>query len=400
MSFDNVEAINFMCEARGSQGPETVVPHDIAGVVCATIPSELFIGPGWKDVMPIDVYEDQSALFFKAMHWAAEISCSAVFLETVRDVEQSVVGYRAWIPMDSIAILEYQRVVTDNLVIGEADDIAPKKRRVAAEPPPRGSPLAITTLKQVGDTFRAMYADVSFGPSGTLSLDVGADNSLFTLFSPERAFRSLPSNVCLVQSTLGNYIDDDKFVCPPDLLLRGDMRSIRFGYKGGQGVITAEDLRVKWVRPDIRPTEKVIKAHLMGLLCASGDFKTDLTLVDLRDMMPTEFPSLSERAPYDGPVFQTPLAFYAPISMPITEESDQNAKGACVMRAKAVRCEQTLTFNVLQLPKRRIPSCGRRSAKTGSVLHALPRRAARFGCWMRFRSLSATTIFCTGNPNR
>lgn len=150
MSFDNADTVYFMCEASGSQGPETAIPHDIDGLVCATIPTELFIGPGWKDVMPIEVYEDQSALFFKAMQWAAEISCSSVFLETVRDVEGGAVGYRAWIPMDSIAVLEYQRVVTDNLVVGEADDVAaPKKRRVAVEPLPRSSPLSITTLKQI-----------------------------------------------------------------------------------------------------------------------------------------------------------------------------------------------------------------------------------------------------------
>lgn len=50
-------------------------------------------------------------------------------------------------------------------------------------------------------------------------------------------------------------------------------------------------------------------------------------LTDLRDLMPSEFPSTAERLPYEGPVFKTPFAFNAPNAMPICEESNQNTKG-------------------------------------------------------------------------
>ena len=72
-------------------------------------------------------------------------------------------------------MIEYQRVVTDSLIGAEAEDGAgpAKRRKVATDPPPRSSVAAITTLKQIGDILRTMYADLSFGASGTLSMDLG-----------------------------------------------------------------------------------------------------------------------------------------------------------------------------------------------------------------------------------
>ena len=120
---DNADAIYFMSEPHGSQGPETVIPHDTTGYVgvflwcfrgiltmlrhrllCPTLSASAFIGPGFRDVMPIKETEDRVALFFRVLQWAADIACTSVFLETVRDRDNLVLGYRAWIPMDSIAV--------------------------------------------------------------------------------------------------------------------------------------------------------------------------------------------------------------------------------------------------------------------------------------------------------
>ena len=73
-------------------------------LLCPTLNASAFIGPGFRDVMPIKETEDRVALFFRVLQWAADIACTSVFLETVRDRDNLVLGYRAWIPMDSIAV--------------------------------------------------------------------------------------------------------------------------------------------------------------------------------------------------------------------------------------------------------------------------------------------------------
>ena len=73
-------------------------------LLCPSVSASAFIGPGFRDVMPIKETEDRVALFFRVLQWAADIACTSVFLETVRDRENFVLGYRAWIPMDSIAV--------------------------------------------------------------------------------------------------------------------------------------------------------------------------------------------------------------------------------------------------------------------------------------------------------
>lgn len=230
-------------------------------------------------------------------------------------------------------MIEYQRVVTDSLIGSEVEEgqPQPKRRKVVTEPPPRSSSAAITTLKQIGDILRTMYADLTFGPSGTMSLDLGgAPNSMFTLLSPSKVFYAQSCETSTFQSTLSNYVVNDKFVCPEYLLESGDMRSIRFGFKGGQGIDSAEELRLKWARPDVRPDRKLVEAHLTSLLRLGGDFKTDVSLLRFEDLMPSEFPSDStdgQRAVYAGPTFETPLAFYAPIAVPVTDPSNPNRKG-------------------------------------------------------------------------
>ena len=230
-------------------------------------------------------------------------------------------------------MIEYQRVVTDSLIGSDVEEgqTQAKRRKVASEPPPRSSVAAITTLKQIGDILRTMYADLSFGASGTLSMDLGgAPNSMFTLLAPSKVFSGQSTETCTFQSNLSNYIVNDKFVCPEYLLESGDMRSLRFGFKGGQGINSAEELRLKWARPDVRPDRKLIEAHLTSLLRLGGDFKTDVSLLRFEDMMPNEFPSEAPdgvRAAYDGPTFETPLAFYAPIAVPVTDPSNPNRKG-------------------------------------------------------------------------
>lgn len=272
----------------------------------------------------------------QVLQWGADIACSSIFLETVRDSENNVIGYRAWIPLDSIAVIEYQRVVTDSLAAsGGEDGSAPllkRTKRMSAESLCPSSPGSVVSLKQIGDTLQNMYSHVSFGPSGTLSLDLEAPNSLFKLLSAEQVFANNHVDVSHFQSNLENYVEDNKFICPPVLLKKGDIRSLRFGFKGGQGINSAEHLRTKWARPERRPPKKVIVAHLNGLLRGSGDFKTDVTLMDFRDLMPSEFPSSSVRPPFQGPVFKSPLAFYAPIALPTNEtESDQKTKGKMVV---------------------------------------------------------------------
>lgn len=81
-------------------------------LVCPSISVSAFIGPGFRDVMPIKETEDRVALFFRVLQWAADIACTSVFLETVRDRDNNVMGYRAWIPMDSIAVNGFWRRAT------------------------------------------------------------------------------------------------------------------------------------------------------------------------------------------------------------------------------------------------------------------------------------------------
>lgn len=231
-------------------------------------------------------------------------------------------------------MIEYQRVVTDSLIGAEVEETQaqPKRRKVVTEPPPRASVAAITTLKQIGDILRTMYADLSFGASGTLSMDLGGSpNSLFYLLSPSKIFSAQSNETCTFQRELSNYIVNDKFACPEYLLESGDIRSLRFGFKGGQGINSAEELRLKWARPDVRPDRKLVEAHLTSLLRLGGDFKTDVSLLRFEDLMPNEFPSETTtneaRPDYDGPTFETPLAFYAPIAVPVTDPSNPNRKG-------------------------------------------------------------------------
>lgn len=233
-------------------------------------------------------------------------------------------------------MIEYQRVVTDSLIGAEVEEGekkgTAKRRKVVTEPPPRSSAAAITTLKQIGDILRTMYADLSFGASGTLSMDLGgAPNSMFTLLSPSKVFAAQSSETCTFQSDISNYIVNDKFVCPEYLLESGDLRSLRFGFKGGQGINSAEELRLKWARPDVRPDRKLVEAHLTSLLRLGGDFKTDVSLLRFEDLMPNEFPGDGcddgQRASYEGPTFETPLAFYAPIAVPVSDPSNPNRKG-------------------------------------------------------------------------
>jgi hypothetical protein len=322
MSLDRADVYYYMSEAVAAQGPECHMAQPADGLLCASVPTSIFAGPEFGSVVPIPSFEDQFALWLWVIQRAADIASLSVFLETVRDTSEAVVAYRVWIPLDGIALLEYQRVAADSV---ETPEERKRKRAVIIEPPPRATAASITTLKRIGDTLRGIFPDVSFGQGGTLTLEVGGDNSLFGLLSAERVLGNSPSDTKPCHLGVARYTADAMFQCPVDLLASGDIRSLRFV---GHGISSADDLR-NWARPEFRPSERVVRAHLTGLLRASGNFSASATVASLHDMMPTEFPE-ANRPPYDGPVFKTALAFYAPIAVPIVDEDSQSLRSKSI----------------------------------------------------------------------
>jgi hypothetical protein len=315
----------YACEPAAAQGPEVRMPHPCDGLIVAQLPTSVFLGDGWADVYPIPSLEAQSALFLWIIQRAADIGSASIFLETVRDTEGMVVAHRVWIPMDSITLLEFQRVCADSVVTDADAPRATKKRKLADIVPPHpASGAAITTIKQIGDTFRGIYPDVSFGQSGMLNFNPTGDGSIFLLLGAERVLDASPDGTRAAQRDPGAYVAAGQFQCPGDILAEGDMRSLRIGPMQGHGIALADDLR-EWVRPEIRPTKKTIMAHLNGLMHASGNFTDAVDEHALCDLMPVEFP-VAGRGAYDGPVFNNAVAFYAPIYVPAPDSSNQSTR--------------------------------------------------------------------------
>jgi len=310
----------YMCEAAAAQGPECHIPHTAEKVLCVSVNADMFLGPAWSDVMPFNAYEDQVALFLWSIQRAADIGTVSVFLETVRRTNGEVVSYRAWIVLDPITLLEYERVATDSFETDVQEPAKKKARMVAPVEVPRASSGSIVSLSQLGDIFLRKYPDMSLGPSGVLSTDAASTGvSLFDMLSPDRVFDDC-SDIEPDQMDVGSYITDDVFVCPPDILARGDMRSLRFS---GQGIDSADSLR-NWARPDIRPPLKLLQRHMMGILRSSGKFSADVSRQSLYDLCPSEFVE-EDRPEYDGPVFNTAFQFCNPIAVPLAPDLDQNA---------------------------------------------------------------------------